>query len=218
MGLTSRNAQLGQLSEAIYQGAIDVAGYTFLKASPPNDSGMFAAAYREKATGKIVVVFRGTTPGDLGDDLADIALKTGGWHQQFDDAIEFVADIANRFLGGVLNTSPANLLVTGHSLGGALAQITGRLFGADGAAFDPVGAIDQIGMAQFRAAAQRVGVDPAANSIAATFRNYAVEGSLASSSSTNHVGTVLTLPQMYFPSILDVLKWIGIGARLTTRD
>jgi len=170
--ITKRAAHLSQYADLAYTtNATGLDGLEPILSSPPSNSGFYAAAYRDSTTGKIVVAFRGTEPLDFNDTFgADVALKNGSWHPQFDEAINFIAQIANddRFgFKGNLEALKADVLVTGHSLGGALAQLTARLYGLDGAALDPAGAQRQTLLPEFQSAAARVGIDPNANQVSA---------------------------------------------------
>lgn len=156
MTLTERNAILSGYASGIYRP--ESLG-TPLLVSAPSTSGFYAAAYRDDFIGKIVVVFRGVDgPNDAGSILA---LATGGWHPQFDQAVSFIADVARRQYGDDWQTTSlavmqSEFLVTGHSQGGSQSQVSGRLFGLDGAAFDPAGAYRQTLLPEFAAAASRV--------------------------------------------------------------
>ena len=144
MTITERSAHLAQYAEAAYHDNVPVFGADPITTYSKPEVGFYAAAYRDAATGKIVVAFRGTEPLDVHDVFgADAALATGGWHPQFDEAISFVRKVAISLYGNAdkssLDRLKNDLLVTGHSLGGALAQLTARLYGLDGATFDPAG-------------------------------------------------------------------------------
>lgn len=154
MTLTERNAILSQYAGGIYSPSFR----SPLLESSPTSSGFYAAVYRDETLGKLVIVFRGVDgPNDAGSILA---LATGRWHPQFDEAVDFIAQIANdeRFgFGGDFEALKAEVLVTGHSQGAAQTQVSARLYGLDGAAFDPAGAYRQTLLPEFTAAASRVG-------------------------------------------------------------
>ncbi len=66
-----------------------------------------------------------------------IANPSPAWHDQFEDAISLAHDISKQNASA---STPADILVTGHSLGGSLAQVVSKLYGFSGATFDPAGA------------------------------------------------------------------------------
>ena len=97
-------------------------GYTLLSSESDNSTGFSAQAYLNSSTGNIVIAFRGTVPGNpfseptSGDLIAnDQALSgqyTGG---QWGEAVAYVNQIATE-------NPNFNIYLTGHSLGGLLAQ------------------------------------------------------------------------------------------------
>ena len=97
-------------------------------------SGFYAAAYQNVSTGEIVIAFRGTEFTDTGDLAADSAILFDSEHRQFVDALEFALAVRDRYQGQGYSIS-----VTGHSLGGALAQLTADVFGWGGETFDAPG-------------------------------------------------------------------------------
>lgn len=213
MTITERSAYLAQYADVAYFDNAPIFGSDPIYTVSKPENGFYAAAYRDSATGKIVVAFRGT---DGATDVfgADVALATGSWHPQFDEAINFIKAIADDprlQYNGNLEALKSDLLVTGHSLGGALAQLTARLYGLDGATFDPAGAYRQTLLPEFVQAAQRVAIDPAANQVSADFRNYPVKDSLVSGASGPHIGSVRMLPQFDNPGLMDALKSLVVG-------
>ena len=216
-GLTSRNVGLSKYSDAVYgdgPNGLAVNGispkYTSIDLlSIPKSTGFFAAVYQYPGTDKYVIAFRGTDGAS--DGSAGLALKNGTWDPQFDDAIDFVSRAAE-----VLGVPPSQIkdriIVTGHSLGGANAQIVGQLYGLDGAAFDPAGSSRQTELPEFKLAADRNNIDPAANNISGNFRNYGTEDSWVSTETGPHVGQVEVVPQIYYPNLFDMLKAAGFGA------
>lgn len=105
-------------------------------------SGMQAGIYKNKDTNELVLAFRGTefcksifdcSTDELlesgRDVLADTQLTLGFNGKQFPHAYEFAQDVANRYQGQTIT-------VTGHSLGGGLAQAIGSAFGVKTFAFN----------------------------------------------------------------------------------
>lgn len=116
-------------------------------------------------TKQVVVSYRGSDNLLSGDAAADAAFGTGSWNQQFTDAAAFTArvkaipDVASKLSqqGGGGYT----LLVTGHSLGGGIAQLMGKMFGADGASYDAPGANAVANSAEFLQAKAQYAPDSA---------------------------------------------------------
>lgn len=130
-----------KLSMEVYEGT-EPEGWDKLPIDLPKtatDSGFYAAAYQSTENpGEIVIAFRGTEPlADLWDDLlaADGAIAVGWEHQQFADALEFANLVKNTY-----GENPTvTITVTGHSLGGGLAQLAADVFGWGGETFDAPG-------------------------------------------------------------------------------
>ena len=173
--------------------------------SPP-----FAAfAFKNESTGEVVVAFRGTD--GLKDGAANLAILSGTWDSQFKQGMEFVAAVKNNsdILPDSSNTS--QLLVTGHSLGGAIAQVTGRAFGLDGSAIDPGAASSIAQTAGFSEAALAAGLPSGGVGMPSAFTNYLVAGSLVSGGSGVHLGQTSYLPSVTF-SGQQTLQAFLIGA------
>ncbi|MGO1070093.1 hypothetical protein [Lysobacter sp. CA199] len=108
-------------------------------------SGYQGAIYQRVDTGEIVVAHCGTEFGrEATRDgvIADGGMVAMGSNAQAKDAIEFtkraisLAEKSARDYGG----HAPEVTITGHSLGGCLAQITAHKFGLRGEAFNPYGA------------------------------------------------------------------------------
>ncbi len=137
----------------------------------------------------IVLAFRGTD--GLFDGPADIALgnPTPDWDTQFFYALE----TANQ----IREVSPnAKIYVTGHSLGGALAQVVSEMFGFSGATFDPGGAQNIASSPQFTATGIGMGIlIPVRHP--SSFINYTIDGSAVSSWSGAHIGSATKIANSY---------------------
>src|SRR3989338_53409 len=133
-------AVLGALDELSYNpGGLPVAGQQMPSGWEriPVDQGgemvqgsFSAYAYKNTDTGQIAIVYTGTN--NLGDwPGANIPTLAGQWSDQFTLATDFAARIKAR-------NQNAEILVTGHSLGGALAAVASRMFGLSGVGIDPL--------------------------------------------------------------------------------
>ncbi|MDD5297129.1 MAG: DUF2974 domain-containing protein [Rhodocyclaceae bacterium] len=107
-------------------------------------TGFAAFAFQNTQTHEIIIAYRGTNgPSDLRPDAAIAGIKS--WDPQFTQALEFANRVqqANR---------DATITVTGHSLGGAMAELASQMFGFGGSTYDPGGAArsTQHGVRSFR--------------------------------------------------------------------
>jgi len=112
-----------------------VAGWNVVWGSPTAVGEFFAVAFQKDD--RIVIAYRGTDrigETDLSADLA-IGNPRAAWDAEFDEAIRF-AEMIQVF------HPYDHISVTGHSLGGSLAQVAAQMFGFDGATFDPGGALN----------------------------------------------------------------------------
>ncbi len=129
--------EYAQLSMEVYGGSIPNGWELFDGSDPTLKSGFFAQGLRKSGTNEVVIVYRGTEgASDLGDIAADAALAVDGAHEQFLDALKFALQIRD----SDLLPPGASISVTGHSLGGALAQLAADAFGWGGVTFDAPGA------------------------------------------------------------------------------
>lgn len=108
--------EMAQLSDAVYGSPPKaVQGWTLAKFQQAGSGylhGLQAAAFTK--AGEMVIAFRGTNTGvDVG---ADLQLGTGWNTAHFSAADDFTSDFADQ----------PSLTLTGHSLGGAIAQIVGN--------------------------------------------------------------------------------------------
>ena len=80
-------------------------------------TGTSGTAFKDKNTGKVVVSYTGTNPdGDfITDGLTDIYSIGHGFGYHYDNAYSFYEKMAEKY-------GAENLILTGHSLGGNVAQ------------------------------------------------------------------------------------------------
>jgi hypothetical protein len=125
-----------------------VAYTVFDKADDPV-TGYQATAYQRKDTGEIVIANRGTEFGR--EALQDGALTDGGMvlagvNAQMPDAMSFTKKILeNAKIDAEANKHPLNVTVTGHSLGGTLAEAMAYKYGLHGETFNSYGAAGLLG-------------------------------------------------------------------------
>jgi hypothetical protein len=107
--------------------------------SAPSRTGFFGAAYRNEADNHIIIAYRGTQ--DLADGIADAGMVATRLNLQ---AIESEVFTAQVILQARLNSSqgtPADITVTGHSLGGGLAQLNAERYHLQGETFNAYGTV-----------------------------------------------------------------------------
>ncbi|MEJ2685786.1 MAG: calcium-binding protein [Gammaproteobacteria bacterium] len=158
-------------------------------------SGFYAIAYKNLDTGEVVVAYRGSEflsdSGDLAasEAILEEAVGIDAMHQQFIDALEFARRVHDQFEAQV-----PEITVTGHSLGGTLAQLAADVFGWNGMTFDAPGAknlTDDDGFQPWLTQHQRT------FGHAGTLTNYTVVGSAISGGSGPGIGAGLkALPLM----------------------
>ena len=139
--LLGQSIPYAQLSDAIYDFDNITVGSWDLIESIGKSSGMDAGVYRNRDTSELALVFRGTETCDFPcslketedftrDAIADAAIGSGIVSDQFKDAFRFAKDVVNRHPG-------IKITVTGHSLGGGLAQAVGAVLGLETYALNP---------------------------------------------------------------------------------
>lgn len=122
----SFNIDYAKISALVYQDVseikkVTISNWKYLLCEQKG-SGFFGCAFEniDYQGGKIIVVaFRGTELVDIGDLWTDLTIGMGGIiiPPQYKDAVEFYGRIQKIYKNGY------SIVVTGHSLGGALAQL-----------------------------------------------------------------------------------------------
>jgi hypothetical protein len=105
------------------------------------DSGFQGAAYGKDTNNdgkydEIVISYAGTDPTSIKDIHNDLDIALGKLPDQYEDALTFYNMVLNS------NTDCTNFSITGHSLGGALAQLIGAKTGKNTMTFNAPGVYD----------------------------------------------------------------------------
>ena len=138
--LLGRSISYAKLADAIYDfDNVTVDSWELIE-SNGKSSGMDAGVYKNRDTNELALAFRGTETCDFPcsfkeledtarDAIADAAIGIGTVSDQFKDAFRFAQGVVSRYPG-------IKITVTGHSLGGGLAQAIGAVLGLETFAFN----------------------------------------------------------------------------------
>ena len=134
--------QTRTINQRIHLGAHD---YDVIAVSRSSALGFQATAYRRRDQDEVVIAYRGTEfqREPLRDGGVDAAMVLTGINPQEVGARSFTEEVVS--LVGRLDWdkgTPTHISVTGHSLGGTLAELNGARFGFDGQTFNAYGAAD----------------------------------------------------------------------------
>ena len=157
---TQKDALLSQFAVQAYKEASFLAnlanlpgGWT-MKLSDDKTPPFAAFAFQNNTTDEVVIAYRGTD--GLSDGHADLAIASGSWNPQFQQCLDFVAKVQADRTIFPQGTDPNTLVVTGHSLGGTIAQVVAQAYGLDGSTIDPGAAFRGTSAASTVTCAKRV--------------------------------------------------------------
>ncbi len=164
----------------------------------------FSSGFSATVFGKgndIVIAYRGTNAANdfIGADAAVASLVPNAWDTQFTYALKVAQTIKEAF-------GNSKITVTGHSLGGSLAQVASQMFEFSGATFDPAGAENLIDGWDFHNNAGKMGIVSDGKGVPVDFTNYLVEASPISQIpgfTNDHLGNTETLKQGELRDFLD---------------
>lgn len=162
-------------------------GWTHIKTGI---EGPFVAFAFQHMDGRVIITYRGTD--GVSDLPADTNIMFGKWGTQFTQGLSFVQTVAS--LPGV---NINNILVTGHSLGGAIAQVVSYAYGLSGATIDPAAGKALLATDGFEQTVTGLGLDRSKFGTG-TMTNWAVSGSGVSGASGDHIGTMQYVPGLEF--------------------
>ena len=114
-------------------------GYSVVGAMGNDATGFQGAIYKSDATGHYTVVYRGTEPSSWKDLKTDWSIKSGG--PEFKDQLNDAKRLTDQ---AVSTYGKANVSITGHSLGGAIAQVESARVGVSAEAYNAPGMSDYI--------------------------------------------------------------------------
>ena len=106
-------------------------------------TGFQATAYQRVDTGEVIIAYRGTEfdREPVHDGIVDAGMALAGVNAQKHDADVFTQRVMEKAKADAQkNNQPLNVTVTGHSLGGTLAELEGHKFGLKGETFNAFGA------------------------------------------------------------------------------
>jgi len=127
--------------------------------SPPSATNYRGAVVQDSATGQIVVVNKGTDPTNIHDLSADLGMGMMGAPTQWPEAAQTMREALH--IARKQHIPASNISITGHSLGGALAQLQTTLPEAAGIRAETFNAYGARTMAESLRKIQPLDVDSA---------------------------------------------------------
>nr|WP_240147854.1 XVIPCD domain-containing protein [Luteibacter yeojuensis] len=129
----------------------DLDGVTYSAIDTINDpsTGLQATAYQRQDTHEIIIAYRGTEfdREPIHDGGVDAGMVLLGVNAQESKAAEFTKRVLDRAASeSERSPNPIEVTVTGHSLGGTLAEINAAKFGLHGETFNAYGAASLFGV------------------------------------------------------------------------
>lgn len=128
---------------------LDGVAYKAIDAMDNPATGFQATAYRRLDTNEVVIAYRGTEfdREPVHDGGVDAGMVLTGVNLQAHDAATFTQRVLDaEKIDAAVNHHPVNVSVTGHSLGGTLAEIEAAKFGLKGETFNAYGAASLYGV------------------------------------------------------------------------
>ncbi len=116
----------------------------FVPPSQNDPTGFQGVAYRNLLTNEIVVAFRGTEIGESGDRIADLQIGLARIPDQYASARTFFYDnvLAQADADPSMEGGNYSVSLTGHSLGGGIAQLLGAETGLPTTTYNAPGVAD----------------------------------------------------------------------------
>jgi len=137
------NEQYALLSQKIYDNATTVDDWQRIIDYKKNILGLYThglhlSVYQNTKDQRIAIVIEGTSATDIEDIITDVVQLTSSpiTPKEYTEAREFVQDLRDA------NSTFENAIITGHSLGGGIAQFIGYSFGMETHTFNPAGLSD----------------------------------------------------------------------------
>ncbi|MDF4003891.1 hypothetical protein P3W33_10875 [Luteibacter sp. PPL552] len=151
--MNNKSEQRAFISTAIYDHPkigqelrSDTSKYLVIYASPGSATNYYGAVLENDATSELIVVNKGTEPSNIHDIQADIAMIAMNMPSQWPEAantMRWALDYAKQH-----NIPTSQISITGHSLGGALAQLQASMPEAAGIHAETFNAYGALSMAR----------------------------------------------------------------------